>query len=141
MEFWFKDERTDGNELNKNQIFQLPVNPPTFEVQVGANNETFETEGLGEINIIGEKKLATITFSSFFPAQNYNFCVCTPRDDPYDYVWILDTFMHWRKPIRFIVTGTNINSLYSIENFTYKENAMSRDIEFTLSLKEYKKLS
>ena len=140
MEFWFKDERTDGNPLNKNQIFQLPINPPTFEVQVSANNEVFETNDLGEINIIGKKKLATITFSSCFPAQNYNFCVCTPRDDPYDYIWVLENFMHWKSPIRFIATGTNINSLYSIDNFTYKENAMSRDVEYTITLKEYKNI-
>ena len=140
MEFWFKDERTDGNPLNKNQIFQLPVNPGTFEVQVSANNEVFETEDLGEINIIGKKKLSTITFSSCFPAQNYNFCECTPRDDPYEYVWILENFMHWKSPIRFIVTGTNINGLYSIDSFPYKENAMSRDIEYTITLKEYKNI-
>ncbi|WPC40617.1 hypothetical protein [Clostridium sp. JS66] len=140
MEFWLKVERNDNNPLNKNQIFQLPVNPPSFELERGANNEVFETEE-GEINLIGNKKLATITFSSFFPAQKGTYCVCTPRDDPYEYVWIIENWMHWKSPVRLIITDTNINMLCSIESFPYKEVAMSRDIEFTLNLREYKKFS
>lgn len=140
MEFWLKVERTDGNALNENQIFQLPVNPNGFEIQVGASNTTFEVEDIGEVNFIGKKKLQSLTISSFFPAQDYSFLVCERREDPYDYVWVIENWMHWQSPVRLIITNTPINKLFSIENFTYKENAMSRDIEFTLELKEYKKL-
>jgi hypothetical protein len=140
MEFWLKDNRTDGNELNKNQIIQLPVNPPSFEVTSAIGSSSFDVEGLGEVNFIGKKKLATISISSFFPAQNYNFCVCTPKEDPWEYVWIIENWQHWQSSTRFIITETNINMLCSVENFTYKVNAGSKDIEFTMELKEYRVL-
>lgn len=140
MEFWFKDNRTDGQALNKNQIFQLPVNPPTLEVVSGIASSSFDVEGLGEVNFIGKKKLATITISSFFPAQNYGFCECTPKDDPWEYVWIIENWRHWQGVTRFIVTETNINMLCSIENFTYKVVAGGKDIEWTMDLKEYRVL-
>lgn len=141
MEFWLKVERNDGMELNTNQVFQLPVNPATLEKTVGTNNATFNVEGLGEITFIGKKKLATITIGSFFPSQNYSFCVCIPKDDPWDYIWCIENWMNLQETVRLIITGTNINMLCSIENFSYKEVAGSRDIEYTLELKEYRVVS
>lgn len=140
MEFWLKVERDDGMALNSNQIFQLPVNPGTYEKTIGVNSSSFDVENLGEINFIGKKKLATISISSFFPAQKYGFCVCTPKDNPWDYVWIIENWMFWSEPVRIIITSTNVNMLCSIENFSYKEVAGTRDIEFTLDLKEYRKI-
>ena len=49
----------------------------------------------------------------------------------------------WRKKgqdIRFIVTGTDINIPIIIESFSYGEVAGSRDVEYTLNLKEHKSI-
>jgi len=141
MEFWLMDNREDGMPLDDRQIFQLPVNPGTIEMTKGTISETFNTENLGEISFIGKRKLATIDISSLFPAQKYNFCECTPKDNPYDYVELIDSWRFWSAVIRLVITDTPINMLCSIENFTHKEIAMCRDIEYTLSLREYKKFA
>lgn len=138
MEFWLMDTRTDGMPLDDRQIFQLPVNPGKIELVKGTISETFNTENLGEINFIGKRKLATIDISSFFPAQKYNFCNCEPKSNPYDYIDIIDEWRFFSAVIRLVITDTPINMLCSIENFTHTENAMSRDVEYTLSLKEYR---
>ena len=54
-----------------NQAVQLPVNPEKVEVKYSGNNSTTEIIQLGEINLLKNRKLAEISFSSFFPQEDW----------------------------------------------------------------------
>ena len=64
----------------------FPVSPPDFEVVNPYNNSTVNINNLGEINMIGKRGLATMKFSSFFPAQDYNFLQTVMAGSPYELV-------------------------------------------------------
>jgi nucleoid-associated protein YgaU len=129
MEFWIQK----GNDK-----IQLPVKPSDYEVTVASKNTVVNVIQLGDINLRGKTGLRDITLSSFFPAKDYNFSNNSDRKEPMEYVKKLDS---WRKsddPIRVIITDT-LNMEATIESFAYGERDATRDIYYSLQLKEYKK--
>lgn len=130
MEFWLISN--DGKEK-----ILLPVPPAEFEISQGNKNTVIDIHDLGEINLLGNKNLATITLSSFFPAQQYTF-VTSQTQNPYTYVNMIKKWQGLKKPIRLVITQTNINMLCSIENFSYGEKDGSGDVYYTIELKEYR---
>lgn len=131
MEFWLSQEDVR---------FQLPVLPSEFTVQKGNMNQTVQIENLGEITVLGQSKLSAITLTAFFPANEYSFCKYADYPKPYECVEQIETWRLSKKPVRLLVTETDINMLTSIEEFSYGEKDGSRDVYFTLSLKEYKEV-
>lgn len=47
----------------------FPVSPGNFEVTNPYQNTTVNINNLGQINMLGKRGLASLKFSSFFPAQ------------------------------------------------------------------------
>jgi LysM repeat protein len=132
MEFWL---------IQDNEKLQLPVPPSDYQVDKGMNNTSLIVENIGEINFLGKPKLTTISISSFFPAQNYSFCQYSGFLMPYQCVELVEKWKDSGKPIRIIITETKVNMLCSIEDFKYGEKDGTRDVYFSLDLKEYKILS
>lgn len=131
MEFWL---------FQNNDKLQLPVPPAEFQVAQGNLNNTIVVEGIGEVNILGKERLATITISSFFPAQEYEFCQYKVFPKPYECVELIEKFRKLGQ-VRLLITGTNINEIFYIEEFTYGEKDGTGDVYFTLQMKEFKKLA
>jgi nucleoid-associated protein YgaU len=129
MEFWF----SQGNEK-----FQLPVPPADFMENTAQKVETVDVIGYGEMTLIGEENADEITIKSFFPVKYYPFCQYKNLKKPYECVSLFKKWKESKKPVRLLITTTNINKLYLIEQFNYGERAGSRDVEFELSLKEYR---
>ncbi len=129
-EFWL---------IQDNEAIRLPVPPSKYSIKSSLNNATFTVEGLGEVSFIGKPKLGEITpIESFFPNQKYDFVQYQGFRKPQDYVDLLQKWRLSGEPIRYIITGTNVNILCSIESFEYKEEDGTGDIYFTLELKEYR---
>lgn len=131
MNFWLKHSDSDK--------FKLPVTPESFEIAVNHVNTVVNVISVGEINLLGKTGLKSVSLSSFFPAQDYNFSKAD-RDKPKSYVNKLEK---WRKNntlIRFIISGV-INMQCSIESFTWGEKDGTGDIYYTVTLKEYRKVS
>ena len=82
-----------------------------------------------------------MTIESFFPNQQYNFCLYNELPKPYECINQLLKWKNSGKPIRVIVTGTPINYAMAIENLTYSEVDGTGDVYFSLELKEYKFIS
>ena len=82
-----------------------------------------------------------MTIESFFPNQQYNFCLYKDFQKPYEYIKQLLKWKNSGKPIRVIVTDTPINYAMAIENLTYSEVDGTGDVYFSLELKEYKFIS
>lgn len=131
IEFWFNQDNT---------WLQLPVPPSSYSFKSGNNNTVINVESVGEVNILGDSKLSEISFESFFPAQEYNFCVYSNIPTPFECVAQIEAWRKSKKPIRVILTNTDINDLFSIETFEYGEKDGTGDVDFILTLKQYKVL-
>lgn len=127
MEIWLKQ----GTER-----LRLPVLPSGYEFTEPFKNTTVDITNFGEVNIIGKKALATTSISSFFPNKNYSFVAYKGYPTPKNCVKLIKSWMD--NPVRLTITGTGINLLMTIENFTHSEQDGTGDIYYTLELKEYR---
>lgn len=123
---------------NNEERIRLPVIPSSFELSLPNQNTTVNITNLGEINLIGKAGLATITVESFFPRQEYPFCLYSDFPTPSECISKIIKWKESGKPIRLIITNTPINYAMSIESFSYSEQDGTGDVYFVLELKEYK---
>ncbi|MFG6367778.1 MAG: LysM peptidoglycan-binding domain-containing protein [Lachnospiraceae bacterium] len=130
MEIWLKQN---------DKSFRFAIVPPEYELSSENNNTQVIINGLGEINLLGKRKLKSITLSSFFPAQNYYFCQYTSFPTPQESVDIIEN-MKSNGVIHLVMTGTPINMDCTIESFVWGENDGTKDINFSIDLKEYRKV-
>ena len=113
---------------NNAESLRLPVIPSAFEMNLPNQNTTVDITSIGEINLIGKAGLASITIESFFPAQQYSFCLYSDFPKPYECVLMLKRWKESGRPMRLIVT----------QSLTYREEDGTGDVYFSLELKEYK---
>lgn len=132
MEIWLKE--------NENNSFRLPVLPSEYTMTSGNTINTMSVNEVGEIALFSGNKLYSMTLTSFFPRQAYNFCeyknIITPESS-------IDKIEKWRKSgaiIRLIITGTKINIPVIIEHFRYGERDGTRDVYYEIILREYRYL-
>lgn len=130
MEMWLKQNK---------KTFRFAVLPPEYELTSESNNTQVIINKLGEINLLGKRKLKTVSFSSFFPKQKYNFCQYTKFPTPKESVKIIEAMKN-KGVLRLTITGTPINMDCTIESFVWGENDGSKDINYTLEFKEYRKV-
>lgn len=130
MEIWLKQGTVN---------FRLAVLPSEYELTSESNNTQVNINALGEINLLGKQKLKSISLSSFFPKQKYNFCQYTFFPEPIESVRIIEEMKN-KGVLRLIMTGTPINMDCTIESFAWGENDGTKDINFVIELKEYRKI-
>lgn len=132
MVFWLKHSNTDK--------FKLPVTPESFEVKVAHNNKIVNIVSLGDINLLGKTGLRSITLSSFFPSQDYNFSKNADRMEPDEYVSKIESWRKGNDLVRFVIKDV-INIRCSIESFNWGMKDGTKDIYYTITLKEYRTVS
>lgn len=115
----------------------LPVLPSSFMLSVSNKNGTVNINNEGEYNMIGKTGLKTITLESFFPAQEYDFCLCSP-ESPSSYVTTIESWRTSGSPCQLTITGTPIDMPCLIESFTYGSKDSTPDLYYSLVLKEYR---
>jgi nucleoid-associated protein YgaU len=131
MEFWLAYN-------NFAEKLQLPVNPMEFNIRSGNKNNVVDILDMGELNLIGGQKLAEIQLQSFFPANWAPYCAYRSIPEPYDAVNKIESWRVSKRPIRLIISDTPVNMACAIEEFEYGERGGTRDISYTLTLKEYR---
>lgn len=131
MEFWLSYN-------NFAEKLQLPVNPGEYFIRVGNQNTVVEIQNLGELNLIGGERLAEIQIASFFPVNYAPYCSYSGLPSPYDAVALIDKWRKSKRPIRLIITETPVNDAFAIEDFEYGEKGGSRDVYYTLKLRQYR---
>ena len=134
MEMYLKKDDKD--------IFRFPVLPSAVNVQDYAIINDSNIAGLGDVTVFGGKGLRTIEISSFFPnpKKKYRFVSYSDYPKQYDCVNKIKKWMDKGEVLRFIVTGTEINFQVRITDFEYSEQDGTRDVYFTINLKEYRKI-
>jgi len=122
---------------NREKVIQLPVLPPEFTIQSPQQNETYQTIGAGEINLIGNKGLKSISFSSIFPAQKLAYSKNTSMFG-WEFVKELEDMRDRKIPFRLIITDTPINMPVTIDTFEYGMKSETKDIQYSIELKEFR---
>lgn len=126
-----------------NQIVQLPVNPEEIVVKSPGNNKTEEIVKLGEINILRQKKLQALSFECFLPADSSPPYVLTKgkfKDGDF-YIDFFEKIRASNKPCRFIISGTKVNILASIEDLDYGYKSGDEDLHYNITIKEFRPYS
>ena len=132
IEMWLKAD---------DKVFKFPVLPSSFDLDNSSIIETSNIVNLGQVAMYGGNALKTISISSFFPSKEYQFCTYYGFPQPYECVKMIEEWRAAGKQIRLIITSTPINMPVLIESFEWGERAGTRDVEFTLTLKEYKPIT
>lgn len=118
----------------------LPVSPDDFRVSHGIRVETVDVHTLGNVNIAGQKALATVTLNCMFPAKRYSFLTGPYNPDPYVFV---NAFRQWadtKLVVRFVVPGTSVNLPVLVESIEYGEQDGTNDVYAAITLREYREL-
>ncbi len=58
---------------NRQEGFIFPINPTSIELSEANKNSKLDLLNVGEINLIGNRGLNTMTLTSFFPNVNSHF--------------------------------------------------------------------
>ena len=125
----------------KDTAIRLPVMPSEFERVIGADYETNNIIGLGDVATFNSNGLAQLSLSSFFPNKEYSFNEYSNVPKPYDMV---SHFKDWKNKgtvVRVILTGTDINQQMYITNFSYGEKDGTGDVYYSMDLLEYRPIS
>ncbi len=131
--FIFKD-------TEKNTETVLPVTPSSFELSHGINIETINIYMLGDVVLPGYSTLATIKIECMLPAKKYPFNQPKTKIEPYEYIKKFKAWCDNHTVMRFVISGTGINVQVIITDITYGEKDGTKDVNATISLREYRKL-
>ena len=126
--------------VNDKQV-RLPILPASFERVTSANISTSKVIGLGDVAMFNGNGLSKITLESFFPNHDYTFNTYSPVPKPYEMVEILKEAKCKGIPTRLIITGTDINQLMLISDFSYGEQDNTGDVYYTVDLIEYRNIT
>ena len=120
----------------KDKAIRLPVIPAEFERVIGADYETNNIIGLGDVATFNSNGLAQLSLSSFFPNKEYSFNEYSNVPKPYD---LVSHFKDWKNKgtvVRVIFTGTDINQEMYVTNFAYGEKDGTGDVYYSMDLLE-----
>lgn len=130
MEIWLRQNK---------KSFRFAILPSEYKLTSESDNTQVNINKLGEINLIGKRKLKAVSFSSIFPKQKYSFCQYSTFPTPKESVKTIEKMKN-NGVLSLTMTGTPINMDCTIESFTWGENDGTKDINFTLEFKEYRKV-
>ena len=126
MEIWLKQGKTE---------LRLPILPAELEESGAQDNKTENVNALGEVNLLGLKKLETIPISAHFPKNPMYYDQYSGYPAPKKCVEKVKK-MKEGGVIRFLVTPL-INYEATIESFSWKEQDGTGDIYYTMEIKRY----
>lgn len=117
----------------------LPITPESFEVTTARHTQMVNIHEVGDVNLPGNAALGAIKLHCIFPKQSYPFA--EDYGSPYDYVGQIQSIISRKKPVRFIVTGTEVNERVLIESISYGEKDGTGDVYASISMAGYRGVS
>ncbi len=125
--------------INRAEGFVLPINPKKIEVSEANMNNKLNLLNVGEINLIGNRGLRSISFSSFFPSKKSYFN--KDEKEPIEYKEMLLKWKNSKRPVRLIISDLEINDAMAIQNVSFSMNEGDSDIYYTIEFLEYRFLN
>ena len=127
MDIWIKGTRR----------IRIPVLPSSYSISSQENDTVVNVIGLGEVVLRGQRSLQEVSFSSFFPRRyDASYCQTSSLRSPREYCDIIES-MKRSGPVKLTISGI-LNGRYRITEFTHGEPDGTGDIEYTLTLREYR---
>ncbi len=126
---------------NREEVLQIPVMPSSFTITKPQTTEKFETVSGEEIMLIGTPKLKGIGIESIFPTKTCPFIHHTYNPDMWgwDYVYMIDTWIEKKYPIRLIITyeheDTPVNMPVAVTDFEYSMKT-DGDLWYTITFEQ-----
>lgn len=139
MEFWLKNEKESINLL-------LPITPSEYNIPEESIIETINLTKVGDVNVPTFTRLKTVTIEGIFTVENYSFVnrKTYNASNAMDYVNLIKKWKNNKSVIRLIIANkvsTKCNSLFYIESIKYSQNDGTDDINYSITLRGYKKLN
>lgn len=128
----------------ENELIQLPVNPEELQISNKGKSKTYDVVSLGEVDVLKDRSLSEISFSTLLPNDTWFPPIRTKGDfrGPEFYHDFFERVYKSKKPIRFVVTGLNIDMLVSLKEYEYTYKAGEEtDPYISIKLKEYRPYS
>lgn len=124
MKIWLTQEK---------ETLRLPVIPSSIELSNTRNNATVNINSIGEINLIGKSGLRTLSLSSFFPKQKYDFVIYSDFPSPKKCV---DLILSWmEKPVTIrIAHSSALNRVKDTSNQRTEEEIEKEEEEIEYML-------
>ena len=114
------------------------VNPARLTVTRPNENRVRSLAMGGTVNIWGGRGLREVRLTTFLPAVNSPFY---NGQAPESVLAMLKSWQDSGDPVRLIISGTDINDAFLIEDVTETLREGDGDITLTLTLREYKSAS
>lgn len=118
----------------------LPVNPAEIEVVMPHLNKRLTLLNMGTVNLKGNRDVATVTISSFFPGRDspfWRYAKMTPKK----YRARIENWKDSKETKRLIITDMGINLAMLIDKCSFRVKEGCEDIYYTLELSEYRTLN
>lgn len=127
-----------------NKTVELPVAPSEFKLKREFGGDTMTVLGIGEVRQLGLSKLRSISIPCNLPLR--------PKDSPWttaeklldssnDYLTFLNSILDAKKPIRLVLSGTNLNMTALLTALEYGPGKGSTvETEYMLDFTEYREI-
>lgn len=120
--------------------FTLSVNPKQLRVTREQNNKNIELLNIGQVSVPGKKGLIKLEISTFLP-DKYSHLFQSGSKAPDWIVSKMEKNKNGQKAIRIIISGTDINKMFLINNMTDSYSEGQRDTMVTWSFVEFTELN
>ncbi len=123
--------------IRDDTVLTMPVTPEGYKFTVGKKMETVNISALGDVFRPGGRSRFQGTFPFLLPAQEYSFMEAGAVADPQHYLDQLNAWAVDDKPVRLILTETQINLQVHIEDVTLTEQDGSGDHYVDVTIREH----
>ena len=120
---------------NGEQQFTFTVNPASLTISRPNCNKTAHLAMGGTVNLWGGRGLREVTFTTFLPGERSPFF---EGQTPGEILGMLRAWQDSGDPVRLILSGSDINDAFLIEDIRETLAEGDEDVSLTLSLREYK---
>jgi len=120
---------------NGEERIYFTVNPSRIAVSRPNTNRVRDLAMGGSVNIWGGRGLRSVKLETFLPAETSPFYT---GQAPETALSMLKSWQDSGDPVRLIISGTDINDAFLIEDVTETLAEGDRDVGLTLTLREYK---
>lgn len=120
---------------NGEERIYLSVNPAEVDISRPNCNRVYSLAMGGTVNAWGGRGLREVRLVTFLPSEDSPFYA---GNDPQSVLTMLRTWQDSGDPIRLILSDSDINDAFLIEDMTETLREGDRDVGLNLTLREYK---
>lgn len=116
----------------------LPVTPSGYEWPHEAVIQQVTVDQMGDLNFFGGRRMGSTTLRDcILPAQAYPFLSPGAGTDPWVYLEQLERWIDGGTVVRWLVSGTPVNTAVLLEGVSYREQDGTNDLYADITLRQY----